>query len=48
MSAQAAIAQLGERQTEDPEVPRSIRGHGMLSAYRLRSYPSRSDGDGKK
>ena len=28
---QAAIAQLGERQTEDLEVPSSILGHGILS-----------------
>ena len=27
----AAIAQLGERQTEDLEVPSSILGHGILS-----------------
>ena len=26
----AAIAQLGERQTEDLEVPSSILGHGIL------------------
>ena len=28
-SAQASIAQLGERQTEDLKVPRSIRGRGI-------------------
>ena len=27
---QAAIAQLGERQTEDLKAPRSIRGGGIL------------------
>ena len=43
----AAIAQLGERQTEDLEVPSSILGHGMLSVYPLRFYPLRSYGDGK-
>jgi len=29
MGFQAAIAQLGERQTEDLEVPSSILGHGI-------------------
>ena len=28
---QASIAQLGERQTEDLKVPRSIRGRGIFS-----------------
>ena len=47
-SAQAAIAQLGERQTEDLKVPSAIPGHGMLSVYLLRLYPWRSYGDGHK
>jgi hypothetical protein len=29
----AAIAQLGERQTEDLEVPSSILGHGILQSW---------------
>ena len=32
--AQAAIAQLGERPTEDLKVPGSIPGLGMVSYYR--------------
>ena len=32
-STAAAIAQLGERQTEDLEVPGSIPGFGMLLSY---------------
>ena len=30
VSIEAAIAQLGERQTEDLEVPSSILGHGIF------------------
>ena len=36
MSLMAAIAQLGERQTEDLKVPGSIPGLGMLHARRWR------------
>ena len=30
---QASIAQLGERQTEDLKVPRSIRGRGIIDVF---------------
>ena len=33
MTAQASIAQLGERQTEDLKVPRSIRGRGTFNFF---------------
>ena len=36
----AAIAQLGERQTEDLEVPSSILGHGIIS--QVASFPDYS------
>ena len=35
LSRVAVIAQLGERQTEDLKVPRSIRGHGRFCVDEL-------------
>ena len=34
----ASIAQLGERQTEDLKVPRSIRGRGILFKKNFQSH----------
>ena len=34
----AAIAQLGERQTEDLEVPSSILGHGIFSQLQMKVH----------
>ena len=39
----AVIAQLGERQTEDLEVPGSIPGHGKFSHFVLRETSTRLD-----
>ena len=33
LGVQASIAQLGERQTEDLKVPRSIRGRGIIDVF---------------
>ena len=45
-NSEAAIAQLGERQTEDLEVPGSIPGFGNFSSTRCASEPLRGKGVG--
>ena len=41
---QASIAQLGERQTEDLKVPRSIRGRGIFWLSRTKFWQSGKKG----